>query len=64
VTTEGKVVLVTGATSGMGNATAALLASKGYRVFGTGREPAGKSGKGFEPLRLDVTSDESVKAGA
>ena len=38
--TESKVVLVTGATSGIGKAAAELLASKGYRVFGTGRDPA------------------------
>lgn len=62
MTTESKVVLVTGATSGIGKATAELLAAKGYRVFGTSRDPAGKSGGGFELLQLDVTSDESVTA--
>jgi NAD(P)-dependent dehydrogenase (short-subunit alcohol dehydrogenase family) len=59
---EPKVVLVTGATSGIGKATTELLASKGYRVFGTSRDPAGKTGSGFELLQLDVTSDESVAA--
>jgi NAD(P)-dependent dehydrogenase (short-subunit alcohol dehydrogenase family) len=57
-----KVVLVTGATSGIGKATAELLGSKGYRVFGTSRDPAWKVGNGFELLQLDVTSDESVAA--
>lgn len=32
-----KVVLVTGASSGLGRATASLLANKGYRVYGTSR---------------------------
>ena len=59
---EQKVVLVTGATSGIGKATAELLAAKGYRVFGTSRDPAGKTGNGFELLQLDITSDESVAA--
>lgn len=62
MTTESKVVLVTGATSGIGKATAELLAAKGYRVFGTSRDPAGRSGSGFDLLQLDVTSDESVAA--
>lgn len=62
MTAESKVVLVTGATSGIGKATAELLAAKGFRVFGTGRDPAGQSGNGFELLQLDVASDESVAA--
>lgn len=62
MTTESKVVLVTGATSGIGKATAELLAARGYRVFGTSRDPRGKTGDGFELLQLDVTSDASVAA--
>lgn len=60
MTTENKVVLVTGATSGIGKATAELLASKGYRVFGTSRDPVGRTANGLELLQLDVTSNESV----
>ncbi len=35
-----KVVLITGASSGVGQSTARLLSQKGYRVFETSRNPA------------------------
>jgi short-subunit dehydrogenase len=54
------VVLISGATSGIGKATAELLAERGYRVFGTSRKPAGKQGQGFQLVQLDVTSEASV----
>lgn len=39
------MVLVTGASQGVGQATAALLAGEGYQVFGTARKPfAGSAG--------------------
>lgn len=56
-----KVALVTGASSGIGQATAARLAEAGYRVFGTSRRSAGDPGP-VEMLSLDVTSDASVRA--
>lgn len=57
-----KVVLIAGATSEIGQATGQLLAQRGYRVFGTGRNPASASPTGVEMLALDVTSDASGTA--
>lgn len=56
------VALVTGASSGIGEATALRLAEAGYRVYGTSRRGASTPRSSFELLALDVTSDESVNA--
>ena len=57
-----KIALVTGASSGIGQATAELLAKAGYTVYGTSRRGGSAGGKSFGMLSLDVTSDESVDA--
>jgi NAD(P)-dependent dehydrogenase (short-subunit alcohol dehydrogenase family) len=56
------VVLVTGASSGVGEATASLLSGAGYRVFGTSRESRLASDESVQMLSLDVRSDQSVAA--
>lgn len=60
--TESKVVLVTGASSGLGYATARFLAERGHRVYGTRRTPVAATGMGWPMLPLDVCSDTSVEA--
>lgn len=62
-----RVALVTGSSSGIGEATALVLASKGYRVYASGRTLAGVErlrgqAPGLEPLELDVRSDASIEA--
>jgi len=62
--TDRPVALVTGASSGIGRATASLLASSGYRVFATVRTPEAEAtlrqDGSIEVLRLDVGEEAAV----
>ncbi|MEW6777201.1 MAG: SDR family oxidoreductase [Bdellovibrionota bacterium] len=67
---NGKTILITGATAGIGRSTALSLAGRGCRVFATGRnekqlaELAKESGGKIETVRLDVNDLGSIKAAA
>jgi short-subunit dehydrogenase len=66
-----RVVLITGASSGIGQVTARHLHDKGYQVYGTSRKAQTLASEVSQPsdavsfpmIRMDVRSDESVKQG-
>jgi NAD(P)-dependent dehydrogenase (short-subunit alcohol dehydrogenase family) len=63
-------VVITGASTGIGWATAKLLLQRGFRVFGSVRKPAdadrlrAEFGANFTPLLFDVTNEAAVLAAA
>ncbi|RMN40448.1 Short chain dehydrogenase/reductase oxidoreductase [Pseudomonas syringae pv. apii] len=59
-TSSKKTAIVTGASSGIGRATAEALVRAGYTVFGTSRKIADSSTQ-VSMLTCDVTNDESVR---
>lgn len=62
-----KSVLVTGASSGIGEATAIYLSHKGFQVFAAARRLeklkvlSGLGGGGITPIAMDVTSEASIQ---
>ena len=62
----GNAVLLTGASSGIGQATARLLSKEGFHVYGTSRKKElpplllGESGGFLKMIHTDITNEESV----
>lgn len=56
------VVLITGASSGIGNSIGKYLVEKEYKVYGTSRNPKEKIKDGIRFLPLDVTKKETIQA--
>ena len=58
---KSKIAIVTGASSGIGAATAELLANSGYKVYGTSRKGAQTTQRSYKMIALDVNSEESIE---
>lgn len=59
---ENKVVLITGGSSGIGKSIGTFLSAKGYKVYGTARNPQNYPDfDAFELVQLDVKDTDSVQ---
>jgi NAD(P)-dependent dehydrogenase (short-subunit alcohol dehydrogenase family) len=65
-----KSVVITGASTGIGETTAKYLAAQGFKVYGSVRKPEDGArlkqeiGGNFEPLLFDVTDEAAIKVAA
>jgi short-subunit dehydrogenase len=55
-----KVVLITGASSGIGKSIAVYLSEKGYKVYGTSRNPKNTTNFSFNLIALDVLKLDTI----
>ena len=58
-----KIVLVTGASSGIGKTCAEYLAGRGMTIYGASRSLQNSDMGAYHTLRMDVTDDASVRHG-
>ena len=56
-----KVVLITGASSGIGKNVSLFLTKKGFSVYGTCRNPDKYNINEFSLLKCDINSNEEIK---
>ncbi|MES2181306.1 MAG: oxidoreductase [Pseudomonadota bacterium] len=59
---KSKIAIVTGASSGIGEAIAELLVNSGYKVYGTSRKGAQSAKHAYKMIALDVNSEASIEA--
>lgn len=59
---KSKIAIMTGASSGIGKATAELLANYGYKVYGTSRKGMQYAQHAYKMIALDVNSEASIEA--
>jgi len=57
-----KVVLITGASSGIGKSIATFLSEKGYKVYGTSRNPKNIENFSFDLIALDVLKVDTINS--
>ncbi|HZJ36808.1 MAG TPA: SDR family oxidoreductase [Gillisia sp.] len=60
--TSPKVVLITGGSSGIGKSIGELLKDKGFKVYGTSRNPSKNTNNTFPIITLDVTKNDTIQA--
>ncbi len=56
-----KIIIVTGASSGIGNSVAKLLSSSGFKVYGTCRNPNKYNISDFNLLKCDINDIQHIK---
>ncbi len=57
----GKVVLITGGSSGIGKTVGNFLQKKGYRVYGSSRNPQQVTDSLFPLVAIDVRNSETIQ---
>src|SRR5690625_2289541 len=57
-----KVVLITGASSGIGKSIGEYLHQKDYKVYGSSRNPSQKELNGINFVKIDVTKPDTIAA--
>ena len=55
-----KVILVTGASSGFGQAFVEKFAANGYKVYGTSRNACYTENDGVKMIPMDITDNDSI----